>query len=318
MLTTTGPAGGSIAGMGHWATLAEIAAAQSGLVAAWQAAEVGINRQTLANRARAEGWQRAVRGVYLMPGHTLAPLQQITAVQLALRGRSLASHRTAAFLWDLTPRLYRPVEFIVPPDTSLRVAGAQLRRCRVAVMDDRRLRRGVWTSAPALTLCQLSAVWSVTQLASGIATAHRLRLTTPGGVEAVADWVGRFAGCHRLRAALRQLQEDGLVHSGWERMARQALREGGFVPHPKPYVVEDDTGFVAELDIAFPEWKVGIPIDGPHHLEADQRRADEDQRLRLRLLGWLLVPADIVRITEQRAVFLRDVERALRKQGWSR
>ncbi|MGH3665922.1 MAG: hypothetical protein ACRDU8_07530 [Egibacteraceae bacterium] len=304
--------------MERWASLAELAASQFGLIAVWQAGEFGISRQLLSVRAKEEGWHRPLRGVYLLPAHSLTPLARVKATELALRVRGLASHQTAAFVWGLSSRVGRRLEFIVPPASSLCVQGARLRRRDLRWTDGAARKRGIWTIAPAPTICSLAETSTVPQLTSTIATAHRLRLAAPSGIDAVATTLQRFPGCARLRAALADLARQGLSHSSWERLARRVLDGGGFTPHPTPHTVEDGSGLVAELDIAFPEWKVGIPVDGPHHLDPNQKRADDDQRLRLQLLGWLLVPTDEARLRDQPKVFLRQVESALRKQGWSR
>lgn len=304
--------------MDRWAVLAETAASQFGLIAVWQAGELGLSRQLVASRAAREGWTRVVHGVYALPAQQLTPLAQIKAVELALRNRGLASHRAAAFAWGLTKRLHRPVEFIVPPNCSLRVSGAHIRRQGKLLDGDATRRHGIWTTAPARTICLLAAVWSVTELASGIATAHRLRLLTPATLEHTVHASAWFAGRRRLCEAQEQLRREGLCHSSWERLGREVLRGAGLRPHPTPFVVEDDQGIVAELDIAFPKWRVGIPVDGPHHLQAAQKRADDDQRLRLQLLDWLLVPTDETRLRQQPQVFLRQVQSALEKQGWSK
>ncbi|MDQ3710334.1 MAG: hypothetical protein M3387_13695 [Actinomycetota bacterium] len=302
--------------MDQWGLLARVAAGQHGLVAVWQVEDLGIARQLLVRRVAEQGWHRVVRGVYLLPGMALTPLARIKAADLALRGRGLASHRTAAFVWGLRNHLVRPLEFVVPPHCTLRVQGVHIRRLGGVLEGDGARHTGVALTAPARTICTLSGVSSVTELVDDLATAHRLRLATPVSVRRVAEASARFAGQSRLREALERAEGE-LNHSKLERLGRQLLAGITLLPHPQPFVVADEGGFVAELDIAFPDYRVGVPIDGPHHFEPDQKRADDDQRHRLHLLDWLLVPADQLRLEHQPRVFVRQVTQALRKKGWS-
>ncbi len=303
--------------MDCWGVLAGVAAGQHGLVAVWQVEEVGIARQLLVRRVAEQGWHRVVRGVYLLPGMALTPLARVKAVDLALAGRGLASHRTAAFVWGLRKQFTRPMEFVVPPHCTMRVQDAHIRRlARVLEGDGAPHHAGVAVTAPARTICTLSGVSSVAELVDDLATAHRLRLVTPASVRRVAEASARFAGQGRLREALERVDRQ-LNHSQLERLGRQLLAGIPLSPHPQPFVVADEGGFVAEIDIAFPDYRVGVPIDGPHHFEPDQKRADDDQRHRLHLLEWLLVPADEMRLRHQPQVFVRQVIQALKKKGWS-
>lgn len=305
-----------VCGMDAWGLLARTAEAQHGLVAVWQVEELGIARQHLVPRVAEQGWHRVVRGVYLLPGTALTPLARIKAVDLAMRGRGLASHRTAAFLWGLRKQLVRPMEFVVPPHCTVRVQGTHIRRLARLLDGDGAYHAGVALTAPARTICTLSAVSSVAELVDDLAVGHRLRLVTPASVRRVMDASARFAGSGRLREALERVDRQ-LNHSQLERLGRQLLGAIPLAPHPRPFVVTDESGFVAEIDIAFPDYRVGVPIDGPHHFEPDQKRADDDQRHRLHLLDWLLVPADEMRLEQQPQVFLRQVTQALKKKGWS-
>ncbi len=302
--------------MHPWALLAEVAAGQHGLVAVWQAEELGIGRERLARRVAEAGWHRVVRGVYLLPGLPLPPVAQIKAVELALRGRGMASHRTAAFLWGLRRSAPRPYEFVVPSNCSLRVQGAHLRRLGRVLAGDGARRQGVAVTAPGRTICTLAGVSSVEELVRDLSTGHRMRILTPSGVRRVAAQSARFAGQGRLCAALERTDRE-LNHSDLERLARKLLNAAALKPHPRPLVVEDESGLVAELDIAFPRHRVGVPVDGPHHFEPDHKRADDDQRHRLRMLDWVVVPCDEVHLKTQPSIFVRQVRQALYKQGWS-
>lgn len=296
--------------MGRWELLAQLARTQYQLVAVWQAERLGVNRQLLATYAEERGWRRVLWGVYLLPGVEYPPLAQVKAAELALQQHGVASHRTAAFVLGITDHLWKPVEFLVPRDCSRRPAETKIRASIHVGRRDAITRSTISLTDPAWTICTLASVYDVPRLVKAIQVADRKRLATPTSTAACADELGRFHGRGRLYRALDQVR-SGMTHSGLEALARRCLSEGGFEPHPRPFVVEDRGRLVAEVDIAFVKEKVGIPVDGPHHFEADQKRADDDVRHRLQLLGWLIIPVDEERLTNQRQVFLRQVRSAL-------
>lgn len=299
--------------MDRWKLLAALALQQHGVVAVWQAAELGITRQVLHNRYKSEGWTRVLWGVYLLPGLGLSPLARIKAVELALRGRGVASHEAAAYLWGLVDRLVRPVPFMVGPEEYRRVSGARIRRSRQMLLREPTQRSGIAVTDADWTVCTLAAVQSVPKLVRTIQIADRTRIATPKTIESCGQQLGRFPNRRSLWAALERVAGE-LTHSDVEALARRRLRDDDLHPHPRPYTIEDRGTLVAELDIAFVDEQVGIPVDGPHHFEAGQKRLDDDQRHRLRLLGWAIIPVDEYRLEHEPKVFLRQVREALAYQ----
>jgi len=302
--------------MDQWGLLARVAAGQHGLVAVWQVEDLGIARQLLVRRVAEQGWHRVVRGVYLLPGMALTPLARIKAADLALRGRGLASHRTAAFVWGLRNRLVRPLEFVVPPHCTLRVQGVHIRRLGGVLEGDGARHTGVATDRAGAN--DLHPVRRVL----GDRARRRSRYRTPPATRHPGQRRSRRGGLGSVRRPVAPARGAGARRRG-----AQSLQAGASgTPTAGRHCAIDTLpavrrsrrgGFVAELDIAFPDYRVGVPIDGPHHFEPDQKRADDDQRHRLHLLDWLLVPADQLRLEHQPRVFVRQVTQALRKKGWS-
>jgi very-short-patch-repair endonuclease len=297
--------------MSVWAQLAALAATQHGLVATWQAAELGVTRQRLAYRAEEHGWKRVRPGVFLLPGHGLPPVAILKAAELAFRTDGIATGRAAAFVWELIPRLHRPLEFMVLPGCSRRPQGTSVRECRWLADNEPILRRNLWVPSVEWTICSCGHRVPVPQLKRMISLADRKRLCPQSGVRAAVEANPTFKGRRFVRQALRELAGEGLSHSELEKLGRRRLRAAGLTPHRRPHTVEHGGRFVGEIDIAFLDELVGVPIDGPHHFEADQKRADDDQRHKLTLLGWLLVPADEHRLVHEPEVFIRQVRAAL-------
>jgi hypothetical protein len=315
--------------MDRWRKLAGLASGQFGLVAVWQAQQLGIAKATVSERGREQGWRRVVRGVYLLPGCPLPPLARVRAWTLLLQRpprpgqpprRVFASHRSGAFCWNLLDDLVMPVELSVTD-------GRHPRKRQGLVVHrpgffDPDTHTTVYRGVPVLTvepvLCTLAVSSTVAQVARAIARADRLRLTTAGQVEAFLGGVGPFWGRGRVEAALADLRGNGLTHSELEALGRRLLVATGLVPHRRPHSVVDERGnFIAEVDIAFVAERVAVEIDGPWHDDPDRKRADEDRRQRLEELGWVVVRADERRLTEQPGLFVQQVRRALARQARS-
>ena len=300
-----------------WAHLVRTAKTQHGLITVWQAEQLGINRTVLARRLREQGWRRVVRGVYLLPGADLTPIVSMHAAVLAIGGKDqrlvALSHTSAGYLWGLRHKLERPVEVSVPTDRHPVLDGVRVHR--PTHLDFERhlvMRASMPVVIPEVTICLLARTSSVDQLVQDIATLDRKTLATRDSIAGVARDLGLFLGWPRVVQAFDRLAKEGLTHSDLERLARRILRDAGIPPFPDQYTVEDEYGDpVAKADIVFIAEKVIVEVDGSHHNEPGQRRFDEDQRQRLEALGWIIVRADKVRLTEQPAVFVRQVRAAL-------
>lgn len=123
-------------------------------------------------------------------------------------------------------------------------------------------------------------------------------------------------GIQRLRHALPLV--DGGAESPQETVARLALIDAG-LPAPLTQLrVFDEYGqFVARLDMAYDEVKVGIEYDGPQHwTDPAVRQRDIDKQFALTELGWLIVRVSRDLLRYRRATYVARVENALRSRGF--
>lgn len=130
-------------------------------------------------------------------------------------------------------------------------------------------------------------------------------------VEVMGDVTGG-----RLRRALREMRVG--VRSPRETRVRLLIVRAG-LPEPEVnWTLRDANGhFVAELDLAYPAWRVAPEYDGRVHAEdARQFAKDADRWDRIRAAGW-----DHVRVLNHHlgnggAVAVRKVRDALLRAGW--
>ena len=184
-------------------------------------------------------------------------------------------------------------------------------RLHVTIVD------GVRCATPVDTWLQLASMLSVEQLVvigdqlvrreNPLATLHELQ-------HAVESSAGRH-GIVRARAAIMSIRPG--TDSPKETDTRLAITEAG-LPEPRVNrVIRDRNGaYLRRGDLVFPRWTVLVEFDGDgHRVDRAQFRLDIDVHAALRDEGWETVRihgghtgADVGRL----------VERALRRQGWTR
>src|SRR5437764_1139797 len=107
-------------------SLAELAERQHGVVALWQLVELGLTRQRVHRWVKAGRLHQLYRGVYAVGHRKLSRQVWIMAAVLAHGPEAVASHRTAAWLWDLLPQRGSDVWITVPADGRAKRRGIVL------------------------------------------------------------------------------------------------------------------------------------------------------------------------------------------------
>jgi hypothetical protein len=139
---------------------------------------------------------------------------------------------------------------------------------------------------------------------------------TVADVEAVAAAHPGVRGLLRLRSVLPLL--DGGAESPQETVARLALIDAGLPPPQTQFQVFDEYGeFVARLDMAYCDVKVGIEYDGPQHwTDPAVRQRDIDKQFKLTALGWFIIRVSRDMLRYRRPTYVARVENALRERGF--
>jgi hypothetical protein len=122
-------------------------------------------------------------------------------------------------------------------------------------------------------------------------------------------------GLPRLRGVLPLM--DGGAESPQETVARLALIDAGLPAPVTQFRVVDGYGqFVARLDMAYPEYRVGIEYDGPQHwTDPAVRQRDIDKMFTLNELDWIVIRASRDLLRYRRTTYVVRVEDALRSRG---
>ena len=267
-----------------------IAARQHGLVTFDQARAAGFTRHQILNRVQTGRWSRARVGVLAVNGAPATWEQAALAAALASGPEAVASHSTAGVLWGL-PNVFHEVTFEVstPRPRRVRQPGVRVHRTVCFLEMEHTVHDGIPVTSMARTLVDLSGSISVEQL--GIATdfARRERHLR------LVDLQRCVAGLHpapgrrptRIHAVLRaRLEHHDETESGLEMRVLRAIVAAGLPEPVQQYWVNVGDRW-RRIDLAYPELKLGIEVDGfgPHSsrssFDADRVRENE-----LEIINW--------------------------------
>lgn len=138
----------------------------------------------------------------------------------------------------------------------------------------------------------------------------------PVNVESLIAAHPHARGLGRLRAVLPLV--DGGAESPQETFARLVLIDSG-LPAPQTQIrIYDEYGlFIARVDMAYEEVKVGIEYDGPQHwTDPAVRQRDIDKQVEFRDCGWHVVRVSRDLLYHRRSTYVHRVATVLRERGF--
>lgn len=272
--------------------LVAIARRQHGLITREQALAHGVSASTISRRVAAGRWERRRPGVYVVGAAPATWTQRVLAAVLVVGSGALASHRTAARLWDLVERSGR-IELLLGDDVHRRLDGVTMHRSRHLADRDRAVRDGVPCTSLARTIIDAASSADRALVGRWVDIGIRDHGLT---IREVATRASQLAvPGRRMPPSLVQalaLRSDGHDpgRSALEGRVLEAVALAG-LPEPArqwPFLRADGSdGFI---DLAYPDAMVAIELDGwaEHGLrsafDADRVRGNE-----LVLAGWRLL-----------------------------
>lgn len=256
--------------------IARISGLQKGVVAVGQLVAAGVTADAVKVRVARGSLHRLFRGVYLVGHDRPAPEQWRMAAVLAAGEGAALSHHSAAAQYGIGSQLVLPVHVL---------AAARRRRRRYLVTHETRepfdvvLWRGIPTTTPLRTLQDLSEVLPRERFESALARARVARLLSDEDLHAltqrrsgrstpIPDEVPPFTRSEQERRLLRRITAAGLGTPG---------------------VNEEIEG--AERDFVFPEHRIILEVDGPHHDLPHVKRADARRDATAAAAGWTTLRA---------------------------
>jgi hypothetical protein len=259
-----------------------------GLITRRQAAECGLSAADIQGYLDRATWQRVHRNVYRATAAPSTPKQRLRAACLACGEAAVASHRSAAWLWNLIERPPDRPEITVSTSWIPKIKGVRVHRSRDLDATRTIVRNGIPTTDPLRTVVDLGAELAVSDLSDVLDRSLATRLITLRGVVAELNRLSRQGrpGLGHLRLVITECGLAGAPHpSVLESRTLRLLIDHG-LPVPAIEVTAGPDGEY-RLDFADPVIKLAIEVDGyVRHFTPEHQRRDHRRRNRLNASGW--------------------------------
>ena len=238
---------------------------------------------------RSSAWRRVRHDVYAPAELPVDHLLLTRAVGLVAPPEAVFGGLTAVVLWGGAEfaSVDDPVEVVVPPGIRWQPGGGVAVRTAQVNGDVVTSRAGLrWTSRvrTAVDLIRRG------ELDDGVVLLDRLVNKGIVPLEPVRDAVTALPRCRGSKLAREiALLADGWAESPPETRLRLLMLRAGLPTPVAQFRVFDDDGFVARVDLAYPELKIAIEYDGAWHGQAGQLTKDRARLNRLFEAGWRVV-----------------------------
>lgn len=271
--------------------VAPIFARQHGVISRAQILSAGGTGRQIETRVRSGAWLRYERAVYR---HSMVQPSwpgRLLAACLSLRG--IASHRSAAALWQLDGCQTGHVEVTIAAHSGNLRDGITIHESLRLDLASRVIRNAIPCTGVARTLFDLAATLPDQRLVQAVDDARRKKLVE------FDDLYGLFVryarrgrpGSAAMRAFLvHNDPTDPVPLSHWSRLVALDLIDAGLPAPELEYQVVVRDGRRAFIDIAYPAQKVGIELDSVRwHHNLRSFETDRQRRNWLQNQGWSIL-----------------------------
>lgn len=281
-------------------TVEELLRRQAGVISRAQATGAGLSIRTVQRRVASGAWSEIRPGVYLVGGHRLTDEVRVRSAWLWAGPASLVAGPAAAYWHGLPVRPPPSVDLAVPTGFRRRVPPGIRARRRDVPGADRSALRGIGVTGLGLTVLDTVAV--LPDAATFLDRALQRHLSF---AELYAAYC-RAAGTRGMaRAGGLLVVAADRADSGLERRLVRLLRAAGVDGFVRGLVFDG-----REIDIAFPQARLAVEIDGwAWHSDTARFRADRIKGNDLVAAGWTLLRftwRDIVECPESTVARVRD------------
>jgi hypothetical protein len=298
------------------AAIADVARRHHGLFGRHHLDQLEVSEETSRHRLATGRWELVHDSAYRVAGAPSSWRATLLAACWAGGTRAVASHRSAAALFDLPGGRSDLTEITCPRWRRARHDGLLVHETRLLETADITLVDAIPCTTIERTLFEIAGFGKSRTLDLAIDSALRRSLTCVDALENTAARVAKRGrpGSARFRAAVAARgPNDALPDSAPERLLATALMRQG-LPMPQfQYVVHDVSGaFVARVDLAYPDWKILIEYDSyQEHVGKLALVRDSARRNALTALGYTTLTATAADLRDD-ATALAGVTRRVR------
>jgi hypothetical protein len=267
-------------------------------------ADGAVTRKQLESRL----YRRLLQNVYADPGLTADHSLYARGAMLVMPDDAVLGGRSAAAWYDAPfASAQDPVLVVAPTDSTWRgPRGVQVHRRAVRPDEVRTIDDAegfVRLTTPLRTAWELAALESVSTAVSFIDAMVRAKHLTNEHLERmVVDGRGRW-GSRRVAKVVPFV--DGRSMSPPESWVRVACVRAG-LPTPVPqYAVHRFGRWIGDADLAWPEHRLIVEYEGPHHFEELQIRRDDRRYEQFVAAGWRVIRLSSADIRDMAEVVAR-------------
>jgi very-short-patch-repair endonuclease len=269
--------------------VSRIAARQHSLIAYEQARACGLSENAIRHRQVTGRWNRVRRGVFAIAGGPATWEQAVMAAVLASGEGAVASHMTAAVLWELPNVVTERIEITTDRPHWVRLPGVRSHRTVAFLAMEHTTRRAIPVTALARTIVDLSSRLSIGHLGQATDFAGRRRGMQLRDLQRCVAGLPPAPGrkpsrVHTvLRARIRGYDE---AESELEMRVLRAIVGAGLREPAQQHRVQLGRRR-CRIDLAYPESNVAIERDGfDSHGSRTAFDADRARENELVLAGW--------------------------------
>ncbi len=254
---------------------------QDGVISLRQAVAHGMSARTVQRRAASGAWEVLHPQVYLVGGHRLTDEARVRAAALWAGGRPAAITGPAAAFWhgmrDRAPEL---IEVTVPSAVHPRKRpGIVVRRRDLAVQDLAGIRE-LWVADRPFAALETAV--AVGDGSAFLDRALQRHVRFPALYRSFCRNIGRHGSSEAGRLIVAAADR---ADSAAERLLVRILRDAGVVGWVQQHPFGQHV-----VDLAFPEAKIAIEVDGwAWHVDVKRFRADRRKGNALGRAGWTLL-----------------------------
>lgn len=297
--------------------LAVAASRSHGVMTRAELLRVGVSRHRIQSGLNSGELIKAHTGVYRVAAAPRTWSQRVLEAVHAAGPGALASHRSAAALWNLDGSTEGVPEVVAP--RHLRSWAVDLGRSHESKdlhLADPTERLAIPCTGLTRTLVDLGAVVPRERVQQAIDDAIRRRLCNWEELlhaMAMHSRQGRN-GVGTLRAILEDCYGTAIPDSQFNRLVERLLVAHGLPQPTIEHVVQDANGAeLGRLDLAFEPELIGIELDSRrYHLNAAAFEHDRYRQNQLELRGWLILRYTWLHYTRTPQQIVNDVAAALR------
>src|SRR3954469_18230083 len=295
--------------------IARLAQGQHGAFNRVQARHQGMSREQLQRRVAQGRFEQVARDLFRMPGSPRTWRQELALATLATAPQGAVSGRSAAALMNWPGFGAGPVDTLIPYGSSHRRPVGDVRRTRCPPSSQLVVVDGLVATNVARTVFDLAAVLHpkrTERLVDSLIGRNEAVLADLQGMLTILGRRGR-KGIGVMREIL-EARGPGYKapESVLEALALRLLEEHGLPAPVRQLDVGDEIDWIARVDLAYPEHRVIIEIDGrPWHIAKLDADRDALRRARLAAAGWRGLPIREELLRTQPELFISLVAEAL-------